>query len=127
MLGNILLVAIGFIACFAVLLIATLIMCWIEECGRKKIDRLVKEFTARDDEIESQHEAEIREKLAEQKEQIETQERKAREYQAARFDEERQIISKEWYEKGIEKGKSDTLEMVKAQVKAGQIIIRKGE
>jgi uncharacterized membrane protein len=127
MLENICWGAGGFIICIIVLLIAMLIQTWIEECGRKKLERLVNEFTNREQEVEEHFEKDIRDKLAAQKEQIETKERKAREYQAARFNEERELISKEWYEKGITKGKSDTLAMLKAQVNAGQIIIKKGE
>lgn len=127
MLENMLWAMGGFIACILVFIITVLIQECIEECGRKRIERLVEEFTNRETANEQLYEEDIRNKLAEQKKQIEETARAAREYQAARFDEERTELSDTWYNKGLEDGKAKALEWVKAQVKAGQIIVQKGE
>ena len=115
----------GAIACIAFLLILVTVMNVAEEVSRKRFERIINEY---EDKLEQQKEdnaEHTRKCLAEQKEQIEAVGRKAREYQSARFEEERVRLANENFDSGREQGRKEMIEKLRKGVQSGEIVINR--
>lgn len=113
----------GVVACVAFILVFVLIEFWIEDCGKRRIEKLVREYDAKLDEQKAANEEHTRKCLEEQKEQIETTERKAREYQSARFAEERKNILADGYKQGFKAGEKAVFDQLESKIKSGELVV----
>lgn len=118
----------GIVACIGFLMVLVVIMDIADNLSHKKFERIVEEYERKLEQQKEDNAEHTRKCLAEQKEQIESVGRKAREYQSARFEEERVRLANENFEVGKEQGKKEVMDKVKDMIKAGDMVItRRGK